>query len=93
MSSRARGDCFIGFLQGRALTELLIPDADAPKGARAPKPGEIFRNPTLASCLREIAAGGKDAFYEGRIALAITEVLQAVCRAGFESATPVNWSR
>jgi gamma-glutamyltranspeptidase / glutathione hydrolase len=37
-------------------------------GGRAPKAGEVFRNPYLASTYREMAAGGRDAFYKGRIA-------------------------
>lgn len=55
---------------GRAL---LRPDG------RAPAAGEIFRNPGLARTLRAIAAGGKDAFYRGEIARAISE---AVRKAG-----------
>ncbi|HJT77449.1 MAG TPA: gamma-glutamyltransferase [Gemmataceae bacterium] len=37
-------------------------------GRRAPRAGDVFRNPGLARCYREIAAGGRDAFYRGRIA-------------------------
>ena len=37
-------------------------------GGRAPKVGDMFRNPDLASSLDEIALGGKDAFYKGAIA-------------------------
>jgi gamma-glutamyltranspeptidase/glutathione hydrolase len=40
---------------------------------RAPRLGEIFRNPDLASSLRQIAAHGRDAFYTGEIAKRIVE--------------------
>ena len=37
----------------------------------APRAGEIFRIPSLGRSLRQIAEGGRDAFYEGEIAKAI----------------------
>ena len=37
-------------------------------GGRAPAEGEPFANPTLANTLEALAAGGRDAFYKGRIA-------------------------
>ncbi len=40
-------------------------------GGRAPKAGEVFRNPGLARSYRAIADGGRDAFYKGPIAKAI----------------------
>ncbi len=40
-------------------------------GGRAPKKGEIFRNPNLASTYEKIAKGGRDAFYKGDIAKTI----------------------
>jgi gamma-glutamyltranspeptidase / glutathione hydrolase len=35
---------------------------------RAPQKGEVFKNPRLARTYREIAQGGRDAYYKGRIA-------------------------
>ena len=43
---------------------------------RAPRMGEIFRNPGLARALSKVAAGGKRAFYEGEIAEAVASVVQ-----------------
>lgn len=37
-------------------------------GGKAPRKGEIFRNPALASTLRKIAEQGRDVFYRGEIA-------------------------
>lgn len=37
-------------------------------GGRAPREGEIFRNPALARAYEAIAAGGRDAYYAGPIA-------------------------
>ena len=42
---------------------------------RAPSAGELFRNPGLARTLRQIAEGGKDAFYHGPVAHAIVAVV------------------
>ena len=44
----------------------------------APREGEIFRNPDLASTLRQIAEGGRDAFYEGEIARTIDAYMQRI---------------
>ena len=49
--------------------ELLIDD-------RAPRPGEIFRNPGLARTFRTLAEGGKTAFYTGPIAETIAATVQ-----------------
>lgn len=37
-------------------------------GGRAPREGEVFRNPDLARTYRMIAEGGRDAFYDGPVA-------------------------
>ena len=40
---------------------------------RAPRPGEVFRQPNLARTFRTLARGGRDAFYKGEIARAIAD--------------------
>jgi len=40
-------------------------------GGRAPRKGEVFRNPHFASTLRALARGGRDAFYRGELAHAL----------------------
>jgi len=37
-------------------------------GGAAPKTGDVFRNPNLANTYKNIAEGGRDAFYKGDIA-------------------------
>ncbi len=46
-------------------------------GERAPRAGEVFRNPALASTLEALAQGGRDAFYRGGLAQHIAEAVQA----------------
>ena len=41
------------------------------RDGRAPKKGELFRNPLLAATLEKIASGGRDEFYKGSIAKTI----------------------
>jgi gamma-glutamyltranspeptidase/glutathione hydrolase len=43
---------------------------------RAPEVGEIFRIPTLGNTLQKIANAGKDAFYEGDLAIRICDHVQ-----------------
>ena len=40
-------------------------------GGRAPREGELFRNPALAKTLRLLAEKGRDAYYRGPVAAAI----------------------
>jgi gamma-glutamyltranspeptidase/glutathione hydrolase len=46
-------------------------------GGRAPRKGEIFRNPLLGDTLAAIAEGGRDAFYRGEIARRIEKYMRA----------------
>jgi gamma-glutamyltranspeptidase / glutathione hydrolase len=48
-------------------------------GDRAPKVGEVFRNPQLAWSLEQVARHGRDAFYKGEIA---TKILESMKRHG-----------
>ncbi len=43
---------------------------------KAPRKGEIFKNPALANTYKKIAAGGADVFYRGEIAQAIDAFMQ-----------------
>jgi gamma-glutamyltranspeptidase/glutathione hydrolase len=45
-------------------------------GDRAPKVGEVFRNPDLAWSLEQIAEHGREAFYKGEIAAKILESMK-----------------
>jgi gamma-glutamyltranspeptidase/glutathione hydrolase len=45
---------------------------------RAPKKGEIFKNPKLADTYEKIAKGGRDAFYKGDIARTIDAFMKRV---------------
>lgn len=55
---------------------MLKSDSKAPDGKRAPLPGELFENPTLANTFRQLAKHGKKGFYEGPVAAAVVQVVQ-----------------
>ncbi len=45
---------------------------------KAPRPGDVFKNPGLARTYRDIADKGRDAFYKGRIASEIVALSDSV---------------
>ncbi|KAI5359433.1 putative nucleophile aminohydrolase, gamma-glutamyltranspeptidase, small subunit [Septoria linicola] len=57
-------------------SEMLKKDPSAQDGCRPPRPGEIFKNPTLAETFRTLGRQGKAGFYEGRIAEELVKVVQ-----------------
>ena len=52
-------------------------------GGKLPGEGEVYKNPFLAHTLRQIAQGGRDAFYKGKIAKTIADFIQS--QGGFLS--------
>lgn len=56
--------------------EMLKKDPRARDGCRAPKPGEIMKNPTLADTFRLVGKHGKKGFYEGSVAEALVKVVK-----------------
>lgn len=57
--------------------EMLKTDpAAAADGFRAPRAGEIMKNPTLAATFRTLGTEGKKGFYTGRIAEELVKVVQ-----------------
>lgn len=55
---------------------MLKSDSRALDGKRAPLPGELFENPTLANTFKLLAKHGKKGFYEGPVAAAVVQVVQ-----------------
>jgi gamma-glutamyltranspeptidase/glutathione hydrolase len=55
--------------------EMLKKDASAQDGCRAPKAGEIMKNPTMAATFRLLGKHGKKGFYEGEVAEQIVKVV------------------
>jgi gamma-glutamyltranspeptidase / glutathione hydrolase len=62
-----------GSWKGAEATLLRSPDAARTYlvDGKAPRAGDLFKNPNLARTYRDIARGGRDAFYKGRSAEAI----------------------
>lgn len=54
---------------------MLKNDKNAKDGKRAPNPGELFVNPTLANTFRLVAKHGKAGFYQGDVANALIQVV------------------
>ncbi|KAK2037627.1 gamma-glutamyltranspeptidase [Colletotrichum somersetense] len=57
-------------------SEMLKKDPKAADGVRAPNPGEIMKNPTLAQTFRALAKDGKKGFYTGRVAEELVKVVK-----------------
>jgi gamma-glutamyltranspeptidase / glutathione hydrolase len=47
-------------------------------GGKAPKEGDVFRNPDLARTLKTIAEKGRDAFYKGELATAMDSYFKRI---------------
>ncbi|KAF2726282.1 gamma-glutamyltranspeptidase [Polychaeton citri CBS 116435] len=56
--------------------EMLKKDPAAKDGCRAPRHGEIMRNPTLANTFKLVAKHGKAGFYTGHVAEQLVKVVQ-----------------
>ncbi|KAG5980712.1 hypothetical protein E4U54_006741, partial [Claviceps lovelessii] len=57
--------------------EMLKKDPHADGGVRAPRAGEMMRNPALARTFRHLAEHGKRGFYTGRVAEEIVRAVQS----------------
>jgi gamma-glutamyltranspeptidase/glutathione hydrolase len=54
---------------------MLKKDTSAPDGCRAPKAGEIMKNPTIGNTFKLLAKQGKKGFYEGEVAEQLVKVV------------------
>ncbi|UNI21275.1 hypothetical protein JDV02_007278 [Purpureocillium takamizusanense] len=82
--------------------EMLKKDPSAPSGVRAPRAGEVMKNPTLAQTFRALATEGKPGFYTGRVAEELVRVVRDLgghlelddlrhhLEAGSESVAPIS---
>lgn len=57
---------------------MLKPDPSARDGYRAPRSGEIFRNPLLGRTFQLLAEHGRKGFYEGPVAKAIVDITRSL---------------
>ncbi|HRO34047.1 MAG TPA: gamma-glutamyltransferase family protein [Brevundimonas sp.] len=71
----------IAATRGQARTRWADTYFTRPDGGRY-QAGDMLKNPDYARTLRELAAGGPDAFYHGRIALEIAAVVAEAPRPG-----------
>lgn len=55
--------------------DLLKKDPNAQGGYRAPKAGELYRNPLLADTMRLLGEHGRSGFYEGPVAEAVVKMV------------------
>ncbi len=88
------------------LRRVFLPGGELPFGLQIPGPGyrrgepvraepAKLRQPELADTLQEIARGGSDGFYRGRVAGRIVDAVQAgggvLSRADLETYRPLHW--
>jgi gamma-glutamyltranspeptidase/glutathione hydrolase len=55
---------------------MLKKDSSAEGGCRAPKAGEVMKNPTIANTFKLLAKHGKKGFYEGEVAEQLVKVVK-----------------
>ena len=79
---------FIAATRGQARTRWADAYFTKPDGGRY-QAGDTLRNPEYALTLRELAAGGAEAFYNGRIALEVAAVVAEQPRPGLLTADDI----
>ncbi|KAH8835279.1 nucleophile aminohydrolase [Flagelloscypha sp. PMI_526] len=64
--------------QSEALLKVASPNGhEMLLNGKAPLPGQLMKLPNLAETFRTLAASGRDAFYKGRVAQAIVDLIQS----------------